>query len=41
MEWLYGDFTACPQDLESPVNDGFTTVACPVDPASLPPWYEP
>lgn len=43
MEWLYGDYAACsshyswwkPKIKVDPIND------CQVDPATLPPWYEP
>lgn len=40
MEWLYSDFSACPQDLVTPPNQAFTTIECPIDPATEWPWYK-
>jgi hypothetical protein len=34
MEWLYGDFEACPIELALPVNAGFKDIVCPLDPAT-------
>jgi hypothetical protein len=41
MEWLYGNFDACAQDIVSPPNHGFKTLSCPIDPDTQWPWWEP
>lgn len=40
MEWLFGNFEACPVDLASAPNSGFNRIECPTDPAGLPPWFK-
>lgn len=42
MEWLYGNFAACPQDLTIPPNTGFERIECPADPNGIEwPWWKP
>lgn len=40
MEFLYGNYPACPQDLAAQVNTDFETIACPIDPATEWPWFK-
>lgn len=41
MEWLYGDFAACPQDIVTAPNQGFDNLECPIDQETELPWFKP